>query len=153
MLELLPITIISLSWLSVVSAGSANFGDSCKLADNRLQVGTYQFYTDCNSVTYCASNSTCAHRGCRKDDFPFGYQNTSTFPPKCSIGQFCPDEMDACQDVMPVGSACQMNRDGGGCNFFILATIIWFSVPFCRPMSRPTKLHGATGHHSSWSKR
>jgi len=111
MLELLPITIISLSWLSVVSAGSANFGDSCKLADNRLQVGTYQFYTDCNSVTYCASNSTCAHRGCRKDDFPFGYQNTSTFPPKCSIGQFCPDEMDACQDVMPVGSACQMNRD------------------------------------------
>ncbi|KIK67102.1 hypothetical protein GYMLUDRAFT_850632 [Collybiopsis luxurians FD-317 M1] len=104
--------LVSLSWLSLVYAGSANFGDPCSLSDNRLQVGTYQFYSDCNSVTYCAPNNTCAHRGCRKDDFPFGYpQDSDSIPPKCPRGQFCPDEMDACQDVLLVGSACQMNRD------------------------------------------
>ncbi|KAJ3776508.1 hypothetical protein FB446DRAFT_292119 [Lentinula raphanica] len=109
---LLPTTLFFLSWSSAVLAGSANFGDSCSVSNNRLQVGTYQFYTDCNSVTYCASNGTCAHRGCRKDDFPFGYpQGSDDLPPKCGKGQFCPDEMDACLDVLPVGSACQMNRD------------------------------------------
>ncbi|KAJ3788664.1 hypothetical protein GGU10DRAFT_285956 [Lentinula aff. detonsa] len=108
----LPTTLIYLSWSSIVFAGSANFGDSCSVSDNRLQVGTYQFYTDCNSVTYCASNGTCAHRGCRKDDFPFGYpQDSDALPPKCGKGQFCPDEMDVCLNVLPVGSACQMNRD------------------------------------------
>ncbi|GAW01795.1 hypothetical protein LENED_003408 [Lentinula edodes] len=91
----LPATLISLSWFSAVFA-----------------VGTYQFYTDCNSVTYCASNGTCAHRGCRKDDFPFGYpQDSDNLPPKCGKSQFCPDEMDDCLNVLPVGSACQMNRD------------------------------------------
>ncbi|KAJ3889287.1 hypothetical protein GG344DRAFT_89526 [Lentinula edodes] len=108
----LPATLISLSWFSAVFAGSANFGDSCSVSNNRLQVGTYQFYTDCNSVTYCASNGTCAHRGCRKDDFPFGYpQDSDNLPPKCGNSQFCPDEMDDCLNVLPVGSACQMNRD------------------------------------------
>ncbi|KAJ4468219.1 hypothetical protein J3R30DRAFT_3560244 [Lentinula aciculospora] len=109
---LLSTTLISLSWFSVVYAGSANFGDACSVSNNRLQIGTYQFYTDCNSETYCASNGTCAHRGCRKDDFPFGYpQDSDNLPSKCAKGQFCPDEMDACLNVLPVGSACQMNRD------------------------------------------
>ncbi|KAK0461380.1 uncharacterized protein EV420DRAFT_1531768 [Desarmillaria tabescens] len=80
-------------------------------ANNRLQAGTYQFYSDCNSQTYCASNSTCAHKGCRKDEFPFGYTDPDTMPPKCPRGQFCPDEQDQCLDVLPVGSPCQLNRD------------------------------------------
>ncbi|KAF9071091.1 hypothetical protein BDP27DRAFT_1322768 [Rhodocollybia butyracea] len=108
---LLPATFLWISWLSIVSAGNVNLGGPCSTSDNRLQVGTYQFYSDCDSVTYCASNGTCAHRGCRKDDFPFGYAQDADIPPKCPKGQFCPDEMDACQDVLPVGSACQMNRD------------------------------------------
>ncbi|THU98636.1 hypothetical protein K435DRAFT_828381 [Dendrothele bispora CBS 962.96] len=93
-------------------AGTGNFGDPCNQANSRLQVGTYQFWSECNLVTYCASNQTCAHRGCRRDEFPFGYPpNSKDLPPKCSKGQFCPDEMHECQDVMPVGSPCQMNRD------------------------------------------
>ncbi|KAF5389484.1 hypothetical protein D9757_004301 [Collybiopsis confluens] len=104
--------LVFLSCFAVVYAGGGNFGDSCSISDNRLQIGTYQFYSDCNSVTYCAPNNTCAHRGCRKDDFPFGYpQDSDSIPPKCRRGQFCPDEMDVCQEVLSVGSACQMNRD------------------------------------------
>jgi len=32
-------------------------------------------------------------------------------PVLCSSGYFCPDEGDACQPLLPVGSACQLNRD------------------------------------------
>lgn len=33
-------------------------------------------------------------------------------PDRCPKGQFCPDEEDACQALLPVGSVCQLNRDG-----------------------------------------
>jgi hypothetical protein len=93
-------------------AGTAGRNESCDLARLRLQEGTYQLYTDCNSVTYCAANNnTCQPRGCRRDDFPFGYSEPSHFPDKCPRGQFCPDEEDACQPLLPVGSDCQLNRD------------------------------------------
>jgi len=32
-------------------------------------------------------------------------------PPLCPSGRFCPDEEDECQDLLPVGSLCQLNRD------------------------------------------
>ena len=87
------------------------FGEECSTANNRLQVGTYQFASDCDSITYCASNNTCAYRGCRKDVFPFGYDSIDDLPPLCESNQFCPDEGDACQDLLAVGSDCQLNRD------------------------------------------
>lgn len=91
-------------------AADSVFGTSCSLSDNRLQVGTYQFAGDCDAETYCAQNNTCAWRGCRKDIFPFGY-SSDPIPPLCPDGQFCPDEGDACQDLLSVDSACQLNRD------------------------------------------
>jgi len=95
-----------------VSAGSVNNGGACKVGDSRLQIGTYQFWSDCNSVTYCNETSnTCQLRKCRSEDFPFGYKPGDHLPPKCPRGQFCPDEEDSCQPVLPVGSACQLNRD------------------------------------------
>lgn len=101
------------SWTPAVNAGSQTHGDPCNLGDNRLQEGTYAFYSDCSATNYCASNSTCLPKGCRKDEFPFGYvQDSPNIPNKCPRGQFCPDEMDACQDLLPVGSSCQLNRDG-----------------------------------------
>ncbi|KAJ7594785.1 hypothetical protein C8J56DRAFT_821765 [Mycena floridula] len=105
-------TFIFLSYYAVVEAGSANKGDPCTQGNNRLQAGTYQFYSDCNSVTFCAANNTCVPKGCRKDDFPFGYaQDSDRIPDKCDRGQFCPDEADVCQDWIPVGQPCQLNRD------------------------------------------
>ncbi|KAF9051028.1 hypothetical protein BDZ89DRAFT_1056921 [Hymenopellis radicata] len=112
MVGLLRLSLVVLSSFSLAYAGMNNFGEACSQSDNRLQVGTYQFWSDCNSQTYCADNSTCAHKGCRRDEFPFGYVTGSRdIPPKCSRGQFCPDEQDRCLDVLAVGSPCQLNRD------------------------------------------
>ncbi|TFK54266.1 hypothetical protein OE88DRAFT_1642837 [Heliocybe sulcata] len=110
---LLPTTLLLFTWYSAaVNAGSAKKGEGCSLSDNRLQVGTYQFYTDCDAVTYCSNAGTCELKGCRRDEFPYGYaQDSNSIPDLCPSGQFCPDEEDACQDILPVGSPCQLNRD------------------------------------------
>ncbi|KAJ7045428.1 hypothetical protein C8F04DRAFT_1064743 [Mycena alexandri] len=109
---MLPLTLIFLSsWALICNAGSANKGENCTQSDNRLQAGTFQFFDDCNSVTYCAANGTCLLKGCRKDEFPFGYVVGAHVPDLCPLGEFCPDEADACQTLLPVGSACQLNRD------------------------------------------
>ncbi|KAJ7598957.1 hypothetical protein C8J56DRAFT_915474 [Mycena floridula] len=97
---------------ALVEAGTALRGEPCIQTNNRLQAGTYQFYGDCTSTNYCAANSTCVRKTCRKDDFPFGYpQDSDDIPPKCGPGQFCPDEADLCLDQIPVGQRCQLNRD------------------------------------------
>lgn len=109
-----PFTLLCLfsSLIPLALSGSVESGGSCDLANNHLQVGTYQFDGDCDSQSYCASNSTCVPKGCRRDIFPFGYsQDDENLPPLCPNGQFCPDEEDACQPVLPVGSLCQINRD------------------------------------------
>ncbi|EPQ57503.1 hypothetical protein GLOTRDRAFT_137819 [Gloeophyllum trabeum ATCC 11539] len=108
----LPTTLLLFSWYTAVNAGSARKGESCSQANSRLQVGTYQFYSDCDSVTYCSNAGTCELKGCRRDEFPYGYaQDDQSIPDLCPRGQFCPDEEDACQDLLPVGSPCQLNRD------------------------------------------
>lgn len=109
---LLPLSLIFSSWYTLVHAGSQIKGQSCSVSSNRLQIGTYQFYSDCDAHTYCSSQGICELKGCRKDQYPFGYSPGATLPPKCPSGQFCPDEGDACQPWLPVGSACQLNRDG-----------------------------------------
>jgi hypothetical protein len=109
----LPLTLFLFAWSSVVDAGAVHKNQPCNITNNRLQVGTYQFYTDCDSETFCNSSGLCDKRGCRRDDFPFGYsQDSKGIPPKCPKGQFCPDEEDACQPLLAVGSPCQLNRDG-----------------------------------------
>ncbi|KAJ3523185.1 hypothetical protein NM688_g8768 [Phlebia brevispora] len=112
MILLLPFTLLSLSWTSFVYAGSVKYGEACSLEHQRLELGTYQFMTDCDSMTFCNSTGQCDWKGCRRDEFPLGYDNTTVpLPPKCDTGSFCPDEEDACQPVLAVGSPCQLNRD------------------------------------------
>ena len=64
-----------------VRAGRMHWLQPCNLAHQKLQQGTFQFQTDCDDTTYCAANSTCARRGCRSDDYPFGYPPNTTVPP------------------------------------------------------------------------
>ncbi|KZT72128.1 hypothetical protein DAEQUDRAFT_705815, partial [Daedalea quercina L-15889] len=98
--------------LQCVRAGTVSKGGDCSVSSQRLNLGTYQFYTECDMVTFCnATTSKCESKGCRKDLFPFGYAQDADFPPMCSSGKFCPDEEDQCLDVLPVGSPCQFNRD------------------------------------------
>jgi len=54
----------------------------------------------------------CQLKGCRKDEYSIGWpEGSSSMPPRCSKGSFCPDEEDACQPLLPVNSDCQLNRD------------------------------------------
>ncbi|GBE81574.1 hypothetical protein SCP_0313030 [Sparassis crispa] len=92
-------------------AGKTQHNQPCSLANQTLEAGTYQFRSDCDSVTYCNSSQICDLKGCRKDIFPFGYTTSSDIPPMCSKGTFCPDEQDQCLPVLAVGSPCQFNRD------------------------------------------
>lgn len=140
--------ILSQLWLPIapVAAGNVTFGGACNITHNRLSPDTKQFTGDCTATTYCSGNGTCLHKGCRRDEYPFGcvlhslvrwwlggscswqlgrkgeFNSLSLdcryrlfsheIPPRCEPGNFCPDEEDACQPVMPVGSICQLNRDG-----------------------------------------
>lgn len=108
----LSLTLILLASYQAAYAGSVNNGGNCSTANSRLQTGTFQFWSDCNSVTFCTDQGICTPKGCRRDEFPFGYTQGANLPPKCSQGQFCPDEGSACQALLPVGSPCQLNRDG-----------------------------------------
>jgi len=76
-----------------------------------LLPGTYQFSSDCGPATFCSDAGVCKARGCRRDEFPFGYNPTDTLPKQCPDDEFCPDEGDACQKKLAVGSPCQLNRD------------------------------------------
>ncbi|KAF9531591.1 hypothetical protein CPB83DRAFT_848424 [Crepidotus variabilis] len=106
------LTFLLSSFYSLAHAGSLAMGQPCNPGNNRLQTGTFQFWSDCNSVTFCSDQGICENKGCRSDDFPFGYpKNSGDLPPKCPKGQFCPDEGSECQDILPVGSPCQLNRD------------------------------------------
>lgn len=90
---------------------SYTFGQACSQAQSKLAHGTYQLNTKCGPTMYCAANNTCAEKGCRRDEFPLGYGSKDP-PAKCNPSTFCPDEEDACQPLLPVGSPCQLNRDG-----------------------------------------
>jgi len=96
----------------MVQAGNVTYGGACNITHNRLSPDTKQFMSDCTATTYCASNGTCLHKGCRRDEYPFGYKLFShMIPERCPEGQFCPDEEDACQGLLALGSLCQLNRD------------------------------------------
>jgi len=113
MLHLLPTTLLFLFLSSpLIYAGDVGEGGTCQVNNNRLQLGTYEFSSDCNPLTFCNSQGKCEKKGCRRDEFPFGYSPGATLPDRCQDGHFCPDEQDRCQEKLPVGSDCQLNRDG-----------------------------------------
>ncbi|PWN51277.1 hypothetical protein IE53DRAFT_306555, partial [Violaceomyces palustris] len=60
------------------------------------------------------STGFCVPKGCRRDEFPFGYKGipTEQLPPLCGNGTYCPDEESSCEPLIPVGGNCQLNRDG-----------------------------------------
>ncbi|CAL1707395.1 unnamed protein product [Somion occarium] len=107
---LLPLTLLFFSWgSSQVHAAQGN--ESCSTSTQRLQLGTYQFTSDCDTMWWCNSSNICDWKGCRRDEFPFGYWENATIPEGCPRGSFCPDEEDSCQPLLAVGSPCQLNRD------------------------------------------
>jgi hypothetical protein len=118
---ILPMRSLFLTLLFIISpavnAGNSTKGQPCNVGNSRLQIGTYQFWDECNVLTFCSEKGVCEPKRCRKDEYPFGYAVNSEFPPKCPRGLFCPDEGSDCQPRLPVGSPCQLNRDGAHIRF------------------------------------
>jgi hypothetical protein len=91
----------------------AAIGQPCDIERNRLTSTTHQFLSGCERKGFCDPvERICKPKGCRSEEFPFGFRPEDTLPPFCSEGQFCPDEEDMCLPIVPVGGDCQMNRDG-----------------------------------------
>ncbi|TEB38191.1 hypothetical protein FA13DRAFT_1751902 [Coprinellus micaceus] len=111
-MHILPPTLVLLSLIQHGFSGMNKAGEPCSVANNRLQEGTFQFWSECTSSNYCDEvENICKPKRCRRDDFPFGYEKGAHLPDKCKKGQFCPDEGTDCQEVLAVGSPCQLNRD------------------------------------------
>lgn len=101
------------SLVLLARGGSVPQGGPCSTDNNRLDISSHRFLSDCTDQTFCdaATNSTCQPRRCRRDEFPFGFQSSTSLPPLCSAEQYCPDEGNGCNDLIPVGEPCQLNRD------------------------------------------
>ena len=105
----------------VLSATNASNSDTftCNPAHNGLATGTLQFASDCNVTTWC-NNGECQRKGCRRDEFPLGYDTGGSRgngkhippPPLCPASEFCPDEGSQCVPQIAVGQPCQFDRDG-----------------------------------------
>jgi hypothetical protein len=95
-----------------VSAGFVTEGGPCSASNSHLDMASHRFVSECTDQTFCSqsANGTCITRRCRRDEFPFGYGD-HTLPPQCDRGSFCPDEGSGCEPLIPVGQACQFNRD------------------------------------------
>jgi len=105
------LTLLLFIFSPAVNGGNSTQGQPCNVGNSRLQIGTYQFWDECNVLTFCSEKDICEPKRCRKDEYPFGFPRNSEFPPKCPKGQFCPDEGSDCQPLLRVDSPCQLNRD------------------------------------------
>jgi len=97
-----------------VLAGNITKGNACSTDNTYLTFGTYQLNTDCDAMTYCSGKQgVCTDKRCRRDEWPFGFKGVDfkDYPKMCGSTQFCPDEEDECQNLLSVGSPCQLNRD------------------------------------------
>lgn len=70
-------------------AARVGVGQACSTSNNRIDANSGAFLTDCDAQTYCTSAGVCAARGCRSDEYPYGYNGVSfaDLPPMCPRGQ------------------------------------------------------------------
>ncbi|KAG0142786.1 hypothetical protein CROQUDRAFT_673362 [Cronartium quercuum f. sp. fusiforme G11] len=105
------------TWLTVTMLATAlkelsATGEPCKESNNRLDPNSHRFLSDCGPIDYCnGTTQTCEPKGCRIDEFPFGYSSDDPLPGLCADGYVCPDEENSCQPLAAVGGPCQLNRD------------------------------------------
>ncbi|PIL24682.1 hypothetical protein GSI_12566 [Ganoderma sinense ZZ0214-1] len=113
-------TLALLLALSLAPQASANttLATACTPAHDHLDTTTGRFSSDCDDTSFCAPNTTvsgagtCQPRQCRRDEFPFGFSNTTVpIPPLCERGAFCPDEGGGCRPLVAVGMPCEAGRD------------------------------------------
>lgn len=143
---LIPLFFLFLNVKFAIS-GQISTGQPCDLSKNVLDRATHKFSSDCNPRAYCSQNATCTSKGCRRDEYPFGYVQGEAIPPMCAVDQYCPDEEDACRPLIALGAACQLNRDGRCFRNICYLTRLIFINFFCHttqtsasPLRIPLKL-------------
>ncbi|KAH9809332.1 hypothetical protein DFH28DRAFT_989608 [Melampsora americana] len=63
-------------------------GEPCREANNKLDPNTHKFISDCGPINFCnGTTQTCKLKGCRIDEFPFGYDSDDTLPGMCADGK------------------------------------------------------------------
>ncbi|KAI0738526.1 hypothetical protein C8Q80DRAFT_1222434 [Daedaleopsis nitida] len=107
------VLLIVLATCASRALAGVSVGGQCSTDNDGLDANTGRFSSDCDETSYCsgAMNGTCQTRRCRRDEFPFGFQNTTPTPPLCADGTYCPDEGSGCKPLASVGQACQVDRD------------------------------------------
>ena len=96
-----------------ITLAAISLGDACSTDHDHLDASTGKFASDCDDTAFCSgsTNATCQPRACRRDEFPFGFENATAIPPLCKDGMYCPDEGSGCKALLDVGQPCQSDRD------------------------------------------
>lgn len=107
--------ILTFPFASTARAGGVPLGGACSTDKLHLDPSTHRLVgSDCGHDGVC-SNNTCVTKGCRRDEYPFGFHldSNETLPPMCIDGlTFCPDDEDSCRSLVELGQTCELNRDG-----------------------------------------
>lgn len=91
----------------------AEVNQTCDPTANHLDPATHKLISNCDDKTFCSSSTkTCQSKQCRTSAIPFGYGPDQPAPKLCPDGFYCPDAQDQCQPLLPLGHACELNRDG-----------------------------------------
>ncbi|KAI0697841.1 hypothetical protein C8T65DRAFT_743046 [Cerioporus squamosus] len=108
-----PIAILVVLTSVPFSSADVPIGAACSTDHDHLDVVSGKFYSDCDDTAFCSgpTNATCQPRACRRDEFPFGFENATAIPPLCKDGMYCPDEGSGCKALVAAGLSCQVDRD------------------------------------------
>lgn len=104
-----------MSYEDNIAHGDGLMGVLCNPNNSSLLPASNQLTTDCGYTTWCdPTDNKCKARGCRRDEFPFGYHAMPrhAWPVICDAAHFCPDEGSYCMPKIALGESCQLNRDG-----------------------------------------
>ncbi|KAE8203343.1 hypothetical protein CF328_g1707 [Tilletia controversa] len=87
--------------------------DDSGAGPTRLALPVDMKSTDTTAGLPVPTAGVCRLKGCRRDEYPFGYKGVPSdqIPPMCGSGTYCPDEENDCQPLIPLGGFCQLNRD------------------------------------------
>lgn len=97
--------------IRLVYSENVPLNGTCNTALTRLDPATHKMLSDCDSKYFC-NNGTCQWKGCRQYDHDINYDSGDPIPGFCSQGTYCPDDQRTCQPLLPLGSRCELDRDG-----------------------------------------
>ena len=121
-----PLALLLALSLAPQTSATSTPATACTPGHDHLDATTGRYSSDCDETSFCAPNAnangtvtgagvgtgTCQPRQCRRDEFPFGFANTTVpIPPLCPRGAFCPDEGSGCRPLAAVGTPCEAGRD------------------------------------------